>query len=68
MTKRQRELADVTVQLHHETAKAILVSTDGDRDNAVWLPLSQLEIAERHAGGRLDITLPTWLATDKGLI
>ena len=31
------DLIDVTVQLHHETAKAVLVSDDGDRDKAVWI-------------------------------
>lgn len=28
-------LADITVALHHETDKAVLVSDDGDRENAV---------------------------------
>lgn len=64
---RKSDLLDITVQLHHETAKAILVSDDGNKDNAVWLPLSQCEV-ERKSGGIVIVTLPEWLATDKGLV
>jgi hypothetical protein len=64
---RKSDLLDLTVQLHHETAKAILVSDDGDKEHAVWLPLSQCEV-ERKAGGIIVVTLPEWLATDKGLV
>jgi hypothetical protein len=63
----KRALTDVTMQLHHETDKAVLVSDDGDRDNAKWLPLSQIEI-ERKADGVVIVTLPTWLAKQEGLI
>ncbi len=62
-----RELYDIKVQIHHRTEKAVLVSDDGDRNRAVWLPLSQIEINEESAGV-LDLTLPLWLAKDKGLI
>lgn len=61
------DLIDVTMQLHHETEKAVLVSDDGDKDRAVWLPLSQCEI-ERKAKGIVVVTLPEWLATEKGLV
>ena len=61
------DLIDVTVQLHHETDRAVLVSDDGDRDKAVWLPLSQCEI-EKRKGGIVIATMPEWLALEKGLI
>jgi hypothetical protein len=61
------DLIDLSVQLHHETDKAILVSDDGDKDKAVWLPFSQIEI-ERCKGGIATVTLPEWLATEKGLV
>lgn len=61
------DLIDVTVQLHHETPKAVLVSDDGDRENAVWLPLSQCEI-EHKRSGIVVVTLPEWLAIEKGLV
>lgn len=57
-------LIDCAVQLHHETEKAWLVSDTGERDKAVWIPKSQAEFDE--ADGTL--TLPEWLAKDKGLI
>ena len=56
------DLIDCAVQLHHETEKAWLVSDDGERDHAVWIPKSQAELADGV------LTLPEWLATDKGLI
>jgi hypothetical protein len=61
------DLVDLTMQLHQETARAVLVSDDGDRDNAVWVPLSHCEI-ERKASGIVIVTMPEWLALDKGLI
>ena len=63
----KKELTDLTVQVHAETAKAVLVSNDGDRDKAVWLPFSPIEIDTSNSN-YLQITLPEWLAQDKGLI
>lgn len=61
------DLVDLTLQLHAETAKAVLVSDDGDKAKAIWLPLSQIEI-ERKAKGIIVVTLPEWLATSRGLV
>lgn len=61
------DLVDLTLQLHAETVKAILVSDDGDEKRAIWLPLSQCEI-ERKAKGVVVVTLPEWLATQRGLV
>jgi hypothetical protein len=61
------ELVDLTMQLHAETAKAILVSDDGDKAKAIWLPLSQCEI-ERKGDGIVIVTLPEWLAIQRGLV
>ena len=61
------ELTDITVQLHHETDKAVLVSDDGNKMHAVWLPKSQIEIEDK-GKGVLEITLPIWIAKEKGLI
>lgn len=60
-------LIDVSVKLHYRTEKAVFVSDDGEEDNAKWIPLSQCEInSERD--GILEMTMPEWLAKDKGLI
>lgn len=61
------DLIDVCVELHHRTEKAVLVSDDGDTGGAVWLPLSQIEM-EQMEGATYTVTLPEWLAKDKGLI
>lgn len=61
------DLVDLTMQLHAETAKAVLVSDDGDKAKAIWLPLSQCEI-ERKADGIVIVTLPEWLAIQRGLV
>lgn len=66
MTRRS-ELIDIELTIHHETEKAVLVSDNGERDEAVWLPLSAIEI-ERKASGLAIITMPERLALDKGLI
>ena len=69
------DLVDVTVRKHAETPLAILISDDGVQSNAVWIPKSQCEI-ERVEDNRVEdsgrslwtLTLPKWLAKDKGLI
>lgn len=68
---RRSDLIDVSLALHHETPKALLVSDDGDREHAIWLPkfLIEFEHWSRNTGGRLvKVTLPEWLAKEKGLI
>lgn len=71
MTMRS-DLIDLAVVIHHETKPgranegAILVSDDGDRTKAVWLPKSAVEIERRNDATIL--TLPERLAIDKGLV
>lgn len=65
------DLVDLTMRLHHETDKAVLVSDDGEEKNAIWLPKSQIEIAPvpgTGGAGHVLVTLPEWLATSKGLV
>lgn len=53
--------------------RAILASHDGDKDKAVWLPLSQIEvevevkIRSGRSFGAAIVTMPEVLAIDKGL-
>ncbi|MGH7935713.1 MAG: hypothetical protein ACREF8_01730 [Chthoniobacterales bacterium] len=61
------ELVDLTLQLHHETDRAILVSDDGDAEKAVWLAKSQIEF-ELKSKGIVDVTCPIWLAKERRLI
>ena len=55
-------LIDITMQIFAETPKAVLASDTGDKKDAVWLPRSQIEIDGD------TITMPEWLAQEKGLI
>jgi|CXWL01.1.fsa_nt_gi hypothetical protein len=59
------DLIDILMSIHHRTDKAVLASDDGDRDNAVWLPLAQIEIEPK--GQWFEITMPQWLAEAKEL-
>jgi len=65
MTK--SDLIDVTVQLHMMTDRAIRVSDDGDDEKAVWIPLSQCEVLKRPNGIAI-VTMPEWMAVERGLV
>lgn len=60
-------LADIDVHLLHQTEKAWLVTTSTP-DEGVWIPKSQAELSETGIPGIQTITLPEWLAQEKGLI
>ena len=57
------DLVDISVEVKAETDAAVKVF---DGDTTCWLPKSQIEI-ERLNGGVI-VTMPEWLALDKGLI
>ena len=61
-------LVDLEVYRHHYTEKAYLVSLTGSRDEAVWIPKSQCELAASSKAGVWELTLAEDLALDKGLI
>ena len=62
-----QRIIDIECFKHAETDKAILISDNGDEEHAVWLPKSQIEI-EGDQDDILTVTLPEWLAMEKGLI
>lgn len=60
------ETVDVFVEILKETDKAILATNGGPK---VWLPKSQIEgDAGYEPGEACEITMPVWLAEDKGLV
>lgn len=74
-------LHDLTMALHYDTGKAVLVSETGEEAKAVWLARSQIEIAptaQQTDAVKKDgeiikvplvtVTLPEWMAKQKGLI
>jgi hypothetical protein len=62
------DLVDIACCMHALTDKAILVSDDGEKEHAVWLPRSQIEVENDGHENFVTVTMPTWLAQDKGLI
>ena len=60
-------IIDIDGAVEAETEKAVLFH-DGDKAKAVWLARSQIEISETGIGGIVTVTLPEWLAMEKGLI
>ena len=61
------DVIDITVQVLHEAENAVRV-TDGTPGKSVWLPKSQIEIEKADTGNLHVLTLPEWLALEKGLI
>lgn len=60
------DVIDIEVILVHETDKAVLVMADEDSD-AVWLAKVHIEV-DGDIGTYGEVTLPTWLAEQKGLV
>ncbi|MBL4766306.1 MAG: hypothetical protein JKY94_01035 [Rhodobacteraceae bacterium] len=60
------KLVDIAVEKHHETEGAWLVSDTGRGEDGVWVPKSQAELFEDR--GMFTLTLPEWLAIEKGLV
>lgn len=65
MTK--SDIIDLDGAIEAKTEKAILFHT-GDKRQAAWLPLSRIEVEETGIGGIVTVTLPEWMALEKGLI
>lgn len=73
------DLVDLTLAMHAETDKAVLVSDTGDAKRTKWIPKSQCEIertgkicnVHEGIGARkypiVIVTMPEWLAINKGL-
>lgn len=68
MSDCKSDLVDVSAVRMAETASAILVSETGERENAVWLPKSQVEVENDGHANFVTVTMPEWLAKAKGLI
>lgn len=56
---------DIELEKRHETDKAIQFS---DGDKLVWLARSQIEVDPIKGGKLWVVTLPQWLAEEKGLV
>jgi hypothetical protein len=63
------DVVDLSVVLLRQTERAILVNeTEDNSAQSVWLPKSKVEFDDVTLGTITTVTLPEWLATEKGLI
>lgn len=61
-------IVDIEVIYHNQTERGVLVASDEDAE-PVWLPKSQIEIEDVPLRGQvMEVTLPQWLAEEKGLV
>lgn len=61
------DLVDIEMMIHKVSERAVLASTDGAIRKAVWLPLSQVEVCLKD-NSIAEVTMPEWLAIEKGLV
>ena len=61
---------EVEFYLHRQTPDAWCVSTDGDSNQAEWLPKSQVDVLALPAvvGRENTFLVPQWLLERKGLV
>lgn len=67
---KHHDLIDLEMVLLSATEKAIFVSDTGESNRGVWLPKSQVEYGfeDPKRPDLVSVTVPEWLARDKGLI
>jgi hypothetical protein len=65
MMTADRKTVEIFVEIKRRAQKAVLVS-DGAVE--VWLPLSLIDIEPGNKYNQATITLPEWLAKEKGMI
>jgi len=63
-----KDKIEICVRISHETEAALLVSDTDDTEKS-WLPKSQIDYDEDAGiGDTVVVTVPEWLAYEKGLI
>jgi hypothetical protein len=69
MHKSEDETVILELECHAATSKAVLLSDDGEEDNAVWIPKSQIVSGgHREKGESGEFEIKEWIAVQKGLI
>lgn len=63
MSKQDEEVEVTVDRIEHSTPKAVCVVVDKEK---IWLPKSQITVNEDKEP--ITVTMPEWLATDKGLV
>lgn len=63
----RNEIVEVDGAIEARTDKAILFHT-GDKTQAVWLPRNQIQIDDTGFPEIFTVSMPEWMALDRGLI
>ena len=58
-------MIEITLEVHHETDEAYLVSDGGERE---WIPKSQVKVLAEIDVDYVEVEMPEWLAKEKGFI
>ena len=58
-------MIEITLEVHHETDEAYLVS---DGDEREWIPKSQVKVLAEIDVDYVEVEMPEWLAKEKGFI
>jgi hypothetical protein len=66
MVHKKHDLVDACVVVRHETPAAVLVDHGGKAP--VWLPKSKIELEPNADGRTHTVSLPQWLAEEKGIV
>lgn len=69
MPSTRSDLYETEMVIHQDRdgQRAILASTTGDVDDAVWLPRAEVEV-EYTAPGRANVCMPQWLAENRRIV
>lgn len=69
MIRKHHDIFDVRMKIIKVLDRALLASDTGSNKDAVWLPLSQIEVDGTPVEGTYaEISMPQWLAEEKGLV
>ena len=70
ITNNRLEVCTVDVHLHWITKGAYMVSVNGDKEDAEWIPRSQCNdvYEEDSIGKNVELEIVEWLAKDRGFI
>lgn len=60
------ELVDVCAIVRHRTERAVLIDHGGK--TPAWVPLAHAEVSANADGRTHTVTIPQWLAEEKGIV
>lgn len=61
------DLVDICAIVRHRTDRGVLI-IHAEEKAPVWLPLAHVELAANEDGRTHTVTVPQWLAEEKGIV